>query len=144
MSDTLVLQELHETVSRLEDRIRDLENKEPVPGPVGPQGKPGNISAAIENAEKAAREIVREADVRNQKRIAELTEQVREFQQIVLDQEARFEKAVQTLARDFREGLDNNVAASILGLLQEYHVLDDQNQPSAKYFMYEIRRELQP
>ena len=87
---------------------------------------------------------MREADVRNQKRIAELTEQVREFQQIVLDQEARFEKAVQTLARDFREGLDNNVAASILGLLQEYHVLHDQNQPSAKYFMYEIRRELQP
>ena len=45
--------------------------------------------------------------------------------------------------RSFASGLTNEVTAQILGLLQEYHVLDSEYQPSAQYFMHEIRRELQ-
>lgn len=135
--------ELQNQLDALTQRLDELENRPQVPGP---QGKPGNIAAAIANAEQVAAKIVNESEARHLARIAELEKLVKDqtanFEKTVRDLEARFEKNNQDNVRYFREGIENQVVAQILGLLQEYHVLDSENQPTAQYVMHQIRQEL--
>jgi hypothetical protein len=108
-------------------RIQELEDRPQTPGP---QGKPGNIEAAIANAERVATKIVTESDTRHQARVGELVQTVR-------DQEARFEKVVRDLTKQFNENLDHvranirgEVAAAVLEILKGYHLLDENSCPT--------------
>lgn len=118
---------MQDQIDALMQRVEELENRKPTPGP---QGKPGNIAAAIVNAEEVAEKIVRESDARHLARIDSLTKEVIGLQQVVKDQEKRFEKVVSECTERFREGLENQVVVQILGLLQEYHLLNSDNSPS--------------
>ena len=132
--------EIQNQIDALNERIIELENKPQIPGP---QGKPGNIEAAVHNAEQAATKIAQDAETRYKESISNLTHQVMVLQKKIVDSEVRWEREVQRVRDSFASGLTNEVTAQILGLLQEYHVLDSEYQPSAQYFMHEIRRELQ-
>ncbi|MGB7728618.1 MAG: hypothetical protein WBL50_11330 [Candidatus Acidiferrum sp.] len=121
------MSELQDQINALTQRVEELENRKPIPGP---QGKPGNIAAAVANAEQAATKIAQEAEVRYKESIRDLTDQVLVLQKKIGDAEVRWEREVQRVRDSFRSGLANEVAAQILGLLQEYHLLDENNEPT--------------
>jgi len=55
MTDEFKSEELIDIVRDLQERIEALENRKPIPGP---QGRPGNIDAALRNVEQALPKLV--------------------------------------------------------------------------------------
>lgn len=73
--------EIQNQIDALNERIIELENKPQIPGP---QGKPGNIEAAVHNAEQAATKIAQDAETRYKESISNLTHQVMVLQKKIV------------------------------------------------------------
>ncbi|MGB2668391.1 MAG: hypothetical protein WAK48_30675 [Candidatus Acidiferrum sp.] len=137
------MQELQNQIDELKQRIEELESRKPLQGPRGPAGP---IDAAVRNAEEVSRKNTVDAISQHDKRVNELHQRiakaVAEVQKLVADATAEFEKTVVETKRNFYEGVENEIAAKILGILQEYHLLDENHTPSTMFLRHEIGQAL--
>ena len=96
--------EIEVFIQQVEQRLQKLEARPNIPGPVGPQGrdgvrglpgKPGDISRAVVQAEREAREVA--------------TQAIDEFRKEIAAQRKRIDELLQTVRAD-REALQTAIA----------------------------------
>jgi hypothetical protein len=133
------MEDLQKQIDALTERIIELENRPQIPGP---QGKPGNISAAVHASEEATAKLNAEHTEYVRGRIAEQEDHLRKVEAKLQDAVLEFSRAVVDGKRSFLDGLDANLDAKVLEIMQSYHLLGEDNAPSALYFMHQIKKEL--
>jgi hypothetical protein len=117
-----------ETPLTLEQRVARLEARQPVPGPQGPRGErgpAGNIDAARENAEQIARQIVTGvlADLTSRSRIEEIDKRLNDHYQSFRGLLSASNERTNEELSSLRKYLEDEVAAIVVQLLEEYGVL---------------------
>jgi hypothetical protein len=125
--EKLMSNELAVQIEEIQKRLDALEARR-TPGPRGPAG---DITAAVDNAEKAAKAIIIErldSYVQRTETIARRVQQ--QVDSASTNIRSEFQNIVNSAAtRALRDALENEVAALVLKILVEYQVADIAGDP---------------
>jgi TolA-binding protein len=142
-----VLNSREKVVNELTERIKGIETRpEPKAGAPGPQGKPGNIDAAVFGAEKAANKIAQETATLCKQHVADLDARVAKSEEALLRTvqgvSDRFEQEVRDTEKHFYEQAEAHIENKIVSLLEDYKVLDKDGSPITDYLRHAINEVL--
>jgi hypothetical protein len=123
MSNELAVQ-----IAEIQKRVEVLEARKPT---VGPRGPAGDISAAVGNAEAAAKAVVIDRLDESVKRTEAIADRVQQqLDEASKNIRAEFQNTVGSAAHQaLRDVLENEVAAIVLKILVEYQVADIAGDP---------------
>jgi hypothetical protein len=115
-------------IEEIEKRLDALEARRPTPGP---RGAPGNVDAAVAQAEAAAKAIVIDRLDDYVKRTEAIAARVQQqVDNAHGNIRSEFQNTVNSAAKKaLRDSLENEVAALVLKLLVEYQVADIGGDP---------------
>lgn len=130
------LQDLQQQIDALTERLTEVENRPQIPGP---QGKPGNIDAALHNMTAALKKVTDEHAEYVRGRIAEQDDRVRRVETKLQDAVQEFSRAVVDAKRGFLDSIDGSLDSKVLEIMKAYRLLGEDNGPTLAYLAYQVR-----